>query len=143
MAHDIHRAETRAQLALRIYEPYWRTLDRGQAIGFRKIAADKGYWTARRRPDESSAKYEYQPLGEDSKTSGYTRAKAAAEAWFKVRAEGVQTEEVRTVSDTRRAYVKNRRTAKGAACAHDAEKRFERTVYGTPFGDQKTRQGQC
>jgi hypothetical protein len=51
MAHDIHRAEARAQLPVHIYEPYWRTLDRGQAIGFRKIAADRGYWVARRRPD--------------------------------------------------------------------------------------------
>lgn len=137
MAHDINRAETRAQLPVRRYEPYWRTLDRGQAIGYRKIAADKGHWIARRRPDESSAKYEYQPLGEDGKTFGYTQAKAAAEAWFRLRAEGVQTDDVQTVSDACRAYVKNRETAKGDACAHDAEKRFERTVYGTSFGDQK------
>jgi len=42
----------------------------------------------------------------------------------------VQTEDVQTVYDACRAYVKNRQTAKGQACAQDAEKRFERTVYG-------------
>lgn len=36
-----------------------------------------------------------------------------------------------------RAYVKNRRTSKSDDCAHDVEKRFERTVYGMAFGDQK------
>ena len=31
-------------------------------------------------------------------------------------------------------YVEDRRGEKNEACAHDAEKRFERTVYGTAFG---------
>lgn len=137
MAHDIHRADMRERLAVRVYEPYWRTLDRGQAIGFRKIAADKGYWVARRRPDESSRKYEYASLGQDSKTFSYTHAKAAAEEWFKQRSQGVKSDEVETIADACQAYVKNRRTSKSDECAHDAEKRFERTVYGTSFGDQK------
>jgi integrase len=137
MAHDIHRTDMRERLAVRVYEPYWRTLDRGQAIGFRKIAADKGYWVARRRPDESSRKYEYASLGEDSKTFSYTQAKAAAEQWFRQRSQGVKSDQVETVADACRAYVKNRRNSKSDECAHDAEKRFERTVYGTAFGDQK------
>ena len=33
-----------------------------------------------------------------------------------------------------RDYVDDRRHEKNEACAHDADKRFERTVYGTPFG---------
>lgn len=138
MAHDIHRAETRAQLPPRIHEPYWRTLDRGQAIGFRKIATDKGHWIARRRPDdEHSKKYEYEPLGEDSKAFGWKEAKAAAEAWFQLRTQGVKTDEVEVVEAACRLYVEERRASKGDDCAHDAEKRFERTVYGKAFGAQK------
>ena len=138
MAHDIHRAETRAQLPSRIHEPYWRTLDRGQAIGFRKITPDKGYWIARRRPDdEQSKKYEYERLGEDSREFGWKEAKAAAEAWFQLRNQGVRTDEVEVVEAACRLYVKERRASKGDDCAHDAEKRFERTVYGKSFGAQK------
>jgi integrase len=33
-----------------------------------------------------------------------------------------------------RDYVNDRRSEKNEACAHDADKRFERTVYGTAFG---------
>jgi integrase len=33
-----------------------------------------------------------------------------------------------------RDYVEDRRGEKNEACAHDADKRFERTVYGTAFG---------
>jgi integrase len=33
-----------------------------------------------------------------------------------------------------RDYVEDRRSEKNEACAHDADKRFERTVYGTAFG---------
>jgi integrase len=137
MAHDIHNAEKRAQMPVRIYEPYWRILERGQAIGFRKIASDTGYWVARRRPDTSSKKYEYESLGEVTSKFGWKEAKARAEAWFEQRSQGVESDEVETVADACRVYVKNRYTSKSPACAHDAEKRFERTVYGTSFGDQK------
>lgn len=137
VAHDIHNAEKRALLPIRVYEPYWRILERGLSIGFRKIAPDKGYWIARRRPEESSKKYEYESLGEVSSKFGWKEAKARAEAWFQQRSRGVNAGEVVTVADACRAYVKNRRTSKSPACAHDADKRFERTVYGTPFGDQK------
>ncbi len=39
-----------------------------------------------------------------------------------------------TVEAACRDYVEDRRHEKNAACAHDADKRFERTVYGTAFG---------
>jgi integrase len=39
-----------------------------------------------------------------------------------------------TVEAACRDYVADRRSEKNAACAHDAQKRFERTVYGTAFG---------
>ena len=39
-----------------------------------------------------------------------------------------------TIAAVCRGYVRERRSSKSAACAHDADKRFERTVYGTAFG---------
>lgn len=39
-----------------------------------------------------------------------------------------------TVEAACRDYVEDRRGEKNEACAHDADKRFERTVYGTAFG---------
>ena len=39
-----------------------------------------------------------------------------------------------TVEAACRDYVEDRRAEKNEACAHDAAKRFERTVYGTAFG---------
>ncbi|HEY4215005.1 MAG TPA: tyrosine-type recombinase/integrase [Steroidobacteraceae bacterium] len=137
MAHEIQRARVRDDLPQRPYEPYWRTLERGRALGFRKVGDDKGYWIARMRPDESSAKYEYEPLGEAKTAFGWDEAKAAAEAWFRLRTEGVKTDEVQIVEAACRAYVNERRTSKGEDCAHDAEKRFERTVYGKAFGAQR------
>ena len=39
-----------------------------------------------------------------------------------------------TVEAACREYVEDRRAEKNQACAHDAQKRFERTVYGSAFG---------
>jgi hypothetical protein len=64
MAHNIISSTGRSKLAVRVHEPYWRTLDRGRAIGFRKIAADRGTWIARMRPDDGAVEYEYKPLND-------------------------------------------------------------------------------
>lgn len=134
MAYDIHKTTVRERLPVRANEPYWgHALGRGRAVGFRKIAADKGSWIARMRSDDSSKKYEYEPLGFATELD-YAKAKDAAEQWFKLKADGISTHEVESVEDACRAYVKERRSSKGDDCAHDAEKRFDRTVYGKPFG---------
>jgi integrase len=43
-------------------------------------------------------------------------------------------DEIYSVEAACRDYVDDRRSEKNEACAHDADKRFERTVYGTAFG---------
>jgi integrase len=134
---EIQKTRVRDGLQPRVHEPYWRALERGRALGFRKIAADKGYWIARMRPDGGGAKYEYEPLGEVSISFGWDAAKAAAEKWFKRTAAGIKTGDVVTVEDACRAYVKERQASKSEACAHDAEIRFQRTVYGKTLGQQK------
>lgn len=136
MAYDIHKTRVRDQLAVRIHEPYWGVpFDRGRALGYRKIAADRGSWTARMRSEETSKKYLYESLGSDLELD-YAAAKAKAEEWFQLKMEGVKTDEVETVEAACRAYVENLRAAKREDAAHDADKRFERTVYDKPFGRQ-------
>ena len=51
-----------------------------------------------------------------------------------VRREANRDGEGYTVEAACRDYVEDRRAEKNEACAHDAAKRFERTVYGTAFG---------
>jgi integrase len=48
--------------------------------------------------------------------------------------ESVIPDDSYTVEAACREYVSDRRSEKNEACAHDADKRFERTVYGTAFG---------
>ena len=141
MAHPINIAEDRKELPARPNEPYWFNIERGQGVGFRKIDRERAYWLARRRPDDGGVKYEYHSLGEDRPEFGWKQAKAAAEAWFELRAGGVVTNnpELQIVEQACRAYVAERRASKSPACAHDADKRFERTVYGKPFGNLKLR----
>jgi len=43
-------------------------------------------------------------------------------------------DEIYSLEAACRDYVDDRRSEKNEACAHDADKRFERTVYGTAFG---------
>ena len=80
--HNILTPTGRGKLAVRVHEPYWRTLDRGQALGFRKITADRGTWIARMRPKDGSAKYEYSPLHDVSPDFDYKQAEEAARKWF-------------------------------------------------------------
>jgi integrase len=135
MAYEIQKTTVRERLAVRVHEPYWRTLARGQALGFRKIAKPaEGYWLARMRDDATSKKYVYESLGSSAELD-YETAKAKAEKWFKHTSEGVKTGEVQTVADACRAYVTERRASKSEATAHDAHKRFERTVYGRRDAD--------
>jgi site-specific recombinase XerD len=138
MGHVIHTKTGREGLEARVNEPYWRVLKRGRAIGFRKIAAPtRGSWLARMRPAGGGAKYEYEVLGDTEKLPDYDGALEAAEKWFKLKAGGVKTDDIKTVADACRAYVKERRTSKSEACAHDADKRFERTVYDAHLGRVK------
>lgn len=131
MAHEINRANKRERLAPR-REPWWGApLGRGQALGFRKIDAERGSWIARMR-DETGHKV-YKAIGMVSADLDYEKARAKALAWFEARDSGVESDD-KTVEDACREYVKDRRREKGEECAHDADKRFERTVYKTPFG---------
>ena len=134
MAREIHKAKVRQALPPR-REPYWGApLGRGQALGFRKIDAERGSWIARKR-DETGHKV-YKSLGYVTPEFDYEDARKAAATWLEARDAGVETDD-KTVADACREYVKELRREKGNVAAHDADKRFERTVYGGGGKDGK------
>lgn len=133
VSKDLHKARVRNVLKPR-REPYWAApIARGKFIGLRKIDAETGTWIARMR--DEAGRQQYKSLGYVTAAFDFDQAKAAAEQWFKTREAGV-TSDVVTVADACRQYVEDRKREKGAATAHDAEMRFRRTVYSTPFGDR-------
>ena len=131
MALEIHKVRVREALAPR-REPYWGPpVARGRVLGYRKIAAATGSWVARMR-NETGHKV-YKALGYASPALDYEKAREAALTWFSAQDAGVLNAET-TVQKACEAYVEDRKREKGEACAHDAKKRFERTVYRTSFG---------
>lgn len=133
MAYRVDQTKARGKLAPRI-EPYWGVpLERGRALGFRKIDADNATWIARMRPEGGGAKYEYRAIGTASREFDYDLARKAAMEWFRSRDAGIGGDVV-TVADACREYVAELRRVKGEESAHDAEMRFRRTVYGEHLG---------
>ena len=133
MAYELHKSSVRKGLKPR-REPYWGPpIARGQYIGLRKIDAATATWIARRRNDDGGQNY--HSLGFCTDAFDWDQARAAAETWFKLKDSDIK-DDVVTVSDACRRYVDERRTSKSEDCAHDAEKRFERTVYENPLGER-------
>jgi integrase len=128
---ELHKVRVRATLKPR-REPYWGpAIGRARVVGFRKIDEETGSWVARMR-DESGRKI-YRKLGYLTDSFDYEAARQAAQKWFEGREAGI-TEEAIAVADACREYVADRLREKGEACAHDAQKRFERTIYNTTLG---------
>jgi integrase len=115
-------------------EPYWAApIRRGQFLGFRKISPNAGSWVARIRIEDERGKLvqRYQALGDCTDLFDYNAAQAAAVAWFAtVEAGGGTDASVTTVAAACRAYVAELRSSGRGDTADDAERRFERTVYG-------------
>lgn len=108
-------------------EPYWDRLEAGCFLGFRKLADGTGTWIARWR--DSNAQQRYRSLHSQP---DYDTAAKAARTWF-AQCKGGSTEVI-NVEEACRRYVNDRMREKGASTANDAAGRFERLVYGTPFG---------
>lgn len=136
MSVEIHKSKERAALLPR-REPYWGPpIGSGQYLGYRKIDNTRGSWVARMR-DPDTAQQSYKAVGADPGMD-YTTAKSKAETWFKDRDAGIRGEEI-TVEAACKLYVADRRREKGEACAHDAAKRFERTIYNSSLGKMLVR----
>jgi len=126
----IHRVGVRAALRPR-NEPFWAApLGTNQSLGYRKIDATRGAWIARRKKDGART---YKALGAETETFGFAEAREAARKWFADKDQGI-TGDSTTVADACLAYVKNLKDRKKPNTAHDADKRFERTVYKAPLG---------
>jgi integrase len=111
--------------------PYFVRLSKGRFLGYRKLVATES-WVGRYHPEEG--KPINKTLGELTDERGYDKAVEEARAWFAELDSGVtgKTEDGTevTVEVACRRYIEDRRKNKSEGCAHDADKRFERTVYG-------------
>ncbi len=131
--HNLSLAKVRNALEPR-KEPYWGPpISQGHHLGLRRIDLRRASWIARRRPEGGIQ--EYHSLGWLAPDFGYDEAVRRAAEWFKEKDQGVTTSEVKTVADACHYYVTFQRdTKKRADTAHDAEKRFERTIYDDALG---------
>jgi integrase len=136
LAHEIHKVRVRTALKPR-KEPYWGpSVADDLAVGFRKVDDATGYWIARWRvadPLPGQRRYEEDPLGLVTAENDYEVARTAALKWRQNKVAGVSTDGF-TLADACREYVEDRRREKGEGTAHDADKRFERTIYEKPIG---------
>jgi integrase len=138
MGHEIQKASYRKTLKPNPNDVYWRALDKGLAIGFRKLDAERGTWMARRRAEAGegrtgSGSYETKPLGAVTDALDYGAAKALAEAWFKDRAQGI-SDDAPTVEAVCKEYVAALRADGKERTAKNAEYKLKPAVYDTDFG---------
>jgi site-specific recombinase XerD len=137
MAVELHKIKVQTKLTPR-REPYWGPpLADDLTLGFRKIDAARGTWIARKRkdtkPGRGEGRYAYRALGAASDKNDFEAARQASLKWREATDAGV-TDDAVTVADACREYVEHLRREKGDVSARDAEMRFNRTVYGKPFG---------
>ena len=108
-------------------EPYWSPLQKGAAVGFRKLETGDGTWIARWRDDEGKQKY--RALGNLEK---FDDAAKAARAWVDSCEQGAKTG-VTTVKEVCEDYIKALKAEGRHDTAKDAEGRFTRLVYDEPI----------
>ncbi len=130
MALEIWKVKVRNPLPPRD-EPYWGPpLGKGKSLGIRKLKLGDDRWIAKLRDHTGHHK---KALGQVTEDFDYDKAREAACEWFKTYESGI-TDDSYTVEAACKDYVEDRRTERSEACAHDADKRFERTIYGKAFG---------
>jgi integrase len=109
-------------------EPYWATLEKFAALGYRKPETGTGTWVARRRDDEGKSRY--QALGTHQ---SFDSAAKSARDWLALVTQGVNTTPI-TVKDATDAYVTALEDKGRSATAKDAKGRFKRLVDTAPIG---------
>lgn len=127
MANAIDSKTKRANLAPR-REPYWATLQKGAAVGYRKPETGDGTWIARWRDEDG--KQRYRALGNIKE---FDDAAKAARAWVLSCEQGA-TPQVTTVKEVCEAYVSALKAEGRASAANDAEGRFTRLIYSENIG---------
>ncbi|MCA8111097.1 tyrosine-type recombinase/integrase [Burkholderia cepacia] len=135
MAKENIRSKTARAKLRHQNEPHWDALRRGLHVGYRTSATGAGTWVGRLYLDK---RYHHTTLEGQLE---FDDARKLIETW----ADNVITGEHErqsdpdkpvTVEDACRAYVEvlRRRADRGERSAYDASNRFERLVYGKPFG---------
>src|SRR5690606_2909496 len=112
-------------------EPYWSRIETGLFIGYRKMDEGDGTWIARRRGDDGKQKYQSLGSFPDHKKA-YDHAAKGAQKWARQQDQGVNFNG--TVEAACQNYVTYIGQHKSENTKKDAEGRFNRLVYGTPFG---------
>lgn len=127
MANPINSPTKRNQLTAR-REPYWSVLQKGAAIGYRKLENGNGTWIARWRDEEGKQKY--RALGE---FDDFDAAAKLARDWV-ASCEGGVTHKATTVKEACESYVDALKAEGRKDTAKDAEGRFNRLIYSANIG---------
>jgi integrase len=127
MANQIDSKTKRDRLKPR-REPYWATLEKFAALGYRKPETGIGTWVARRR--DENGKSRYHALGTHD---SFDNAAKAAREWLALAISGISTGSV-TVKDATDAYVTALKDKGRASTAKDAKGRFKRLVDTAQIG---------
>ncbi len=127
MANAIDSKTKRDRLAPR-REPYWNPLQKGAAVGFRRLESGDGTWIARWRDDDGKQKY--RALGNFKE---YDEAAKAARDWVTACEQGASPK-VTTVREACEAYVDALKAEGRTSTAKDAEGRFSRLIYEATIG---------
>jgi integrase len=128
------RIDTKAARAKLGYRegPYFIKIMRGRFLGFRKLRDGSGTWVARALGENGVRRT--TSLGDDTEQFSFDQAVEVARALFKNFDAGITGEtgdgEPATVEAACREYVADRRRQKGEATANNADKFFERRIYG-------------
>lgn len=132
---EIHKSSALKMLKPR-REPYWGPpLSRGWHVGFRKSDGGTGSWIARFR--SPGGKQLYKALGDVSPAFTLEEARAEALKWFGEMSGRTSAIPEYSVETACRDYVTHLRNGGADANAEDCKRRFERSVYGKPFGQKK------
>ena len=127
MANKIDSKTKRERLTAR-REPYWATLEKYVALGYRKPETGTGTWIARRRNEDGKSLY--HALGTHE---SFDSAAKAAREWLALSENGIDTAPI-TVKAATDAYVLALEDKGRAATAKDARGRFTRLVDNASIG---------
>ena len=122
---DTHTA--RLKLAPRA-EPYWRTIQEGRALGYRRVAGGKsGNWIARHYDPAEGRKYSALGAADDmmeadgARTLSFPQAQDAAQKWFReIERNGGRVADPVTVAEALATYTADY-TARGGKALRDMQ----------------------
>lgn len=145
----IKRVEDRRKLEAN-HDPYWLTLSKGRAVGYRKLASGHTSWIARWTEPEltngTRRKYVTKTLPVAVRgSSEFDEAVRLADAFFAEaeknwdrRTNKAERTDIETVADAvRLLYIPFLRSTKGVEAARRADRNFGKVLYDTAYGKRR------